>query len=197
MPRVVDVEERRALMTDAAARLIAMVGIEGATMREVAAEAGLTTGAVTHYFADKRALLLATFEASLAQRHANRVERTQAGGSPSRPLDQLGLTLEGALPIDDDRRRHWMVTLAFCVQANGDPELAATQTAAYRAFRSRVAHIVELADLARGDDAAALAGRLIAAANGIAIQACFDPEGWPPSAQQAALAESLRNLLGS
>jgi AcrR family transcriptional regulator len=75
VPKIVDVEQRRADLTDAAARLIARSGIESATMREVAAEAGLTTGALTHYFTDKHELLLTTFQASLfpgftATRHA-------------------------------------------------------------------------------------------------------------------------------
>ena len=64
MPRVVDVEQRRAELTDATARLIAKSGIGAATMRDVAAEAGWTTGALTHYFTDKRDLLLHTFRAS-------------------------------------------------------------------------------------------------------------------------------------
>ena len=72
MPKIVDVEQRRAELADAAARLIARSGIEAATMREVAAEAGLTTGALTHYFADKHELLLTTFQASLARRRSLR-----------------------------------------------------------------------------------------------------------------------------
>ena len=74
MPRVVDVEERRQELTDAAARLIARAGIGAATMREVAAEAGLTTGALTHYFADKRELLQCTLDgvAATADRPAPR-----------------------------------------------------------------------------------------------------------------------------
>ena len=74
MPRIVDVDVRRAELTDATARVIARSGIEAATMREIAAEAGWTTGALTHYFADKRELLLATFQSSLAARRSRRDE---------------------------------------------------------------------------------------------------------------------------
>src|SRR6188472_4105948 len=72
MPRIVDVDVRRAELTDATARVIARSGIEAATMREIAAEAGWTTGALTHYFADKRELLLATFQSSVAAGRAAR-----------------------------------------------------------------------------------------------------------------------------
>ena len=107
MPRIVDVDVRRAELTDATARVIARSGIEAATMREIAAEAGWTTGALTHYFADKRELLLATFQASLAARRSRRDELLDAS-----TIDRLRASLNGALPIDDDRRRHWLVTLA-------------------------------------------------------------------------------------
>ncbi len=106
MPRFVDVEERREELTDAAARLIARAGIGAATMRDVAAEAGLSTGSLTHYFADKRELLLCTFQASLSRR------RTVGGSRPTEPSRALRASLEGALPLDDDRRRHRMVTVA-------------------------------------------------------------------------------------
>ena len=61
MPKVVDIQERRAELAAAAAQLIARAGVGAATLRDVAAEAGWTTGALTHYFADKRELLLFTF----------------------------------------------------------------------------------------------------------------------------------------
>lgn len=188
MPRFVDVEERREELTDAAARLIARAGIGAATMRDVAAEAGLSTGSLTHYFADKRELLLCTFQASLSRR------RTVGGSRPTEPSRALRASLEGALPLDDDRRRHWMVTVAFCAQAAGDDELATAQRDAYREFRDNVTRLVEKAELASGTEAQALAERLIAAVDGIAVQALFDPETWPPEHQLATLDVAMARL---
>jgi AcrR family transcriptional regulator len=188
MPRFVDVEERREELTDAAARLIARAGIGAATLRDVAAEAGLSTGSLTHYFADKRELLLCTFQASLARR------RTLAVTRPSAPAEALRASLEGALPLDDDRRRHWMVTVAFCAQATGDDELAAAQRDAYREFRDTVTRLVERAGHASGDEALALAERLIASVDGIAVQALFDPETWSAARQLATLDVAMDRL---
>lgn len=184
MPKIVDAEERRVELTDAAARLIARAGIGAATMRDVAAEAGVTTGALTHYFADKRELLLRTFEASLDGRRAKRPDRDPADAALS-----LYDALAGALPIDDDRRRHWMVTVAFCAQATGDHELAAAQRDAYREFRAHVTAL--LSRIAPGDAPQELAERLIAQVDGVAMQALFDPESWPAVRQLAALAHAL------
>jgi AcrR family transcriptional regulator len=189
MPKTVDINERRAVLTEAASRLIARSGIEAATMRDVAAEAGLTTGALTHYFADKRDLLLHTFEASLERRRALRVTRE------SDPRDALRAALEGALPLDDDRRRHWMVTVAFCAHATGDDELATAQRDAYREFRQHVAHLVWLAHGVGRPSNGRVAERLIAAADGIAVQALFDPERWTPTRQRRTLADLTSALL--
>lgn len=188
MPRFVDVEERREELTDAAARLIARAGIGAATMRDVAAEAGLSTGSLTHYFADKRELLLCTFQASLARR------RVVGGTRPTEPAQALRASLEGALPLDDDRRRHWMVTVAFCAQAAGDDELAVAQRDAYREFRDNVTRLVEKAELASGAEAQSLAERLIATVDGIAVQALFDPETWTPHRQLDTLDAAMSRL---
>jgi AcrR family transcriptional regulator len=184
VPKVVDVERRRAELTEAAARVIARAGIEAATVREVAAEAGCTTGALTHYFADKRELLLTTFQESLTRRRAQRPDRAEIT-----PGAKLRASLEGALPLDDERRRHWMVTIACCSQAVADPELAAAQQDAYREFRAHVADLV--ADIDPASAAEGFAERLIAISDGIAMQALFDPESWPPHRQLATLAELL------
>lgn len=187
MPKLVDPEIRRVELTDAAARLIARAGIGAATLRNVAAEAGLTTGALTHYFADKRELLLRTFEASLQGRLARRPPR-----GPGDITESLRDTLVGALPIDEERRRHWMVTVAFCAEAAGDAELAGTQRDAYREFRGHVAQLLARALPARTrGDTLALAEHLIAQVDGVAVQALFDPESWPAERQLAALERAL------
>jgi AcrR family transcriptional regulator len=184
MPKVVDVEQRRAELTEAAARVIARSGIEAATVREVAAEAGCTTGALTHYFADKRELLLTTFQESLTRRRSLRPVDSSAT-----PAARLRASLEGALPLDEQRRRHWMVTLACCSQAVADPELASAQRDAYREFRTHLARLIAAIDSSLGPER--LAEQLIALADGIAIQALFDPASWPAEHQTDRLDEML------
>lgn len=182
MPKIVDVDERRNELTEAAARLIARAGIEAATLRDVAAEAGMTTGALTHYFADKRELLMHTFHTSLSRRRSSRPDR-----EPLDPMDALIASLESALPLDDDRKRHWMVTVAFCSQAAGDAEMAKSQRDAYREFRSHIAERARRAGLVAGRSATRTAEHLIAVVDGVAVQALFDPESWPPERQLDAL----------
>jgi len=154
-------------------------------MREVAAEAGWTTGALTHYFADKRDLLLATFQASLDHRRSLRPQSAS-------PAARLRSSLEGALPLDEERRCHWLVTLTFCTQAHGDEALAHAQRDAYREFRDYVAQLVVTAGLGTEEASRSLAEQLIAGADGIAIQALFDPASWHSRRQLEALDSVLR-----
>jgi AcrR family transcriptional regulator len=186
MPRIVDAEQRRKELTDAAARLIARSGIESATLREVAAEAGMTTGALTHYFADKRELLLHTFEASLAHRKSLRPPPDKQSAE-----QRLRASLEGALVLTEAGRRHWMVTIVLCSQAMGDERLATSQREQYREFRQYIADHVRASGFAVGKAATALAEQLIAAADGIAMQALFDADTWPPARQRKVLNEMI------
>ena len=75
MPKLVDHEERRRLIAQATWRVISRDGVRAASVRTVAAEAGLSTGALRHYFDDHASLLL------FAARHS--LELMAARGVPA------------------------------------------------------------------------------------------------------------------
>ena len=192
MPKVVDVEQRRTELAAAVARVIARSGIEGASMRQVATEAGWTTGTLVHYFTNKRELLQFTLCESLDRRRAQRFDRAELG-----PREAIRHTLLNALPITEESRLHWIVTVAFTAQAHSDPSLSTTQRDAYREFRSYLAELI-LDDGAAStrDDATIEAERLIALVDGLALQALFDPDSWPPERQRQALDVGLELGVG-
>jgi hypothetical protein len=101
--------------------------------------------------------------------------------------------------------------VAFCAQAAGDEELSRAQRDAYRDFRDRLADLVRRCDqIGAGTgadpvgsgagrlvvDAVVRAEQLIAVADGIAMQALFDPESWPASRQLATLHATVEPMLG-
>lgn len=193
MPRAVDHEQRRATLIDITARHIADVGLGGVRLRDVARAAGWTTGAVSHYFPDKRTLLLMTFR-SRAQRAAQRVEAAVAAGS-----DELFDCVGALLPTDAEQLLTWQVWLAFWGAAVGDGVLAVEQRRQQQQF---------LEDLIRrirsGQRSGALqleldpheAARSIAAlVDGVSVQATFAPELWPPEAQRRIVGRHLTSLL--
>ncbi|MGK5643087.1 TetR/AcrR family transcriptional regulator, partial [Streptomyces sp. URMC 126] len=62
MPKRVDHEERRRLIAEALWRIASSRGLEGASLRDVAAEAGISLGQLQHYFAGKDEMLVFALE---------------------------------------------------------------------------------------------------------------------------------------
>lgn len=102
MPKVVDHEARRVQIADAALRVIAREGLHRASVRAVIAEAGLSSGAVRHYFDSHDDLLRYTGEHLNARGRRRVVEAAQAEHETS--LDKAVAMCEALLPLDDARR---------------------------------------------------------------------------------------------
>ncbi|MGM0975119.1 MAG: TetR/AcrR family transcriptional regulator [Bacillota bacterium] len=57
MPKKVDHEKQKKVLAKAAWRVIKKEGIEGASVRKIAKEAGLSAGSLRHYFSNQSELL--------------------------------------------------------------------------------------------------------------------------------------------
>jgi AcrR family transcriptional regulator len=190
MPAPVDHDEKRAAIARIAADLIAERGLEAATIRQVAASAGYSTTVVTHYFANKRAMLLAAYR-HVAQSTQQRLDALPAS-STADPLSQL----EILLPIDEPGRRAWRVYLQYWPMADHDGALADEQRwwSSNALARIRAALCQAVPTIEHPGAKARLA---LSALLGIAIQATFDPDGWPPERQREAWQAQCRLLLGA
>lgn len=109
MPKVVDADEQRWRVIDAAWNVILEDGLDGATMRRIAARAGCTTGLVTHYFASKEDLVLkmVKYSANLA---GERITRALAG---RQGLDALRALLIESTPISKHHADEWRIWVAL------------------------------------------------------------------------------------
>jgi AcrR family transcriptional regulator len=67
MPKVVDQEQQRLQLAEAAIRVIERSGIQGATVRAVAREAGVSRGLFAHYFQNHRELIGAAMTAMVRE----------------------------------------------------------------------------------------------------------------------------------
>lgn len=81
-------DTRRALILDAARAAFVDLGLEGASMREIARRAGYTPGALYSYFASKEEMYGALLGASL-ERLVAKVEAARAAAAPARPQAAL------------------------------------------------------------------------------------------------------------
>jgi AcrR family transcriptional regulator len=182
MPLPTDHEERRRALSLIAADSIAARGLEGLTIRGIAATAGCSTTIVTHYFADKRQLLHRTYTEAALRAQA-RVEAVLG-----RDRTDLEGCLEALLPMDAESLRDWKVYLAFWQIASADPTFAEEQ----RRRESNARTIIEGVLQARhADDPSGEARRLLTLVQGVAVQAIFDPVDWSPQRQRAFLSDTL------
>lgn len=125
MPRRVDHDERRRQLTEALLRIAGTRGLQAVSMREIAAEAGVSLRVVQYYFTDKQALLdsgLAELGARMDRRVKQRAAAA-AGGLSTR--DVFGAVLSAILPSDEQSRLDSLAWTAYYAAALTDPALAA------------------------------------------------------------------------
>jgi TetR/AcrR family transcriptional repressor of bet genes len=195
MPKLVDHDSQRRAIAEAAIGVIDASGLEGTRLRDVAAAADVTTGAITHYFDGKDALIAATMDEIV-----RRILEKQAEDVAVRDLDSLLSAASAYLPIDAETRRQWRVWLAFWGRAISDPDLRARNRAYYAAITERLAGNLQAGlGTVRVDETAAraLADAIVAVIDGIGARAVLEPDEWPPERQRATLRLLLEPLIAS
>jgi AcrR family transcriptional regulator len=183
---VVDHEARRADVVAAVWRVVSRDGLEAATVRRVAAETGMSTSVVSHYFAGKEDLLRLAFRLVLDRGLA------RAGEAPAGERARALLVI--ALPLDAERRAEARIWFSFLGLAISRPDLAAEQRQVYRAWRAALARALREDGLRDGLDADSEAAALIALVDGLTVQAAFEPWRLPAERQLELIGEHLARL---
>ncbi|MGW3296787.1 TetR/AcrR family transcriptional regulator [Streptomyces xiamenensis] len=155
MPRQVDHAGRRRLIAEAVCRLADERGLEGVTLRDVAARAQVSMGAVQRCFRTKEEMLVFTLE-QIGERIGERV-RARLVESPAQSAGTaLGHAATEVSLLREEHRAEARVWLAFVAQAAVSEPLARTLTANYadlqEAFTRLIAEAVEGTEGAGGTD---------------------------------------------
>lgn len=107
MPSHINIEERRQQIVEAAFRLIVAEGIEGLTLRKIAAETDLNIGSVRYLFDSREELLTAAADEAgnrMGQRLVQHPVSRLKGLAGEEALVALQHLLEQVLPVDEERR---------------------------------------------------------------------------------------------
>ncbi len=171
----------RLRLLQAAEAVFARRGFHGASVDEIAREAGATTGALYANFSGKEDLFLELFDHTMAQDVRGYSEASETGG-----------TLEAAARAGADR---WMQVLSqrpeyfplfieFWAYAVRQPEVRARFAERFAAFRLATGQIVTAGARAAGIEVAhehvELLGTFVnALANGLALEKLVDPDAVP------------------
>lgn len=193
MPRIINHEARKREIGIAVLRVVAREGVRGVTIRRVAKEAGWSTGTISHFIGDKQALLqTAVYEA------ANSIRAVmETSALIERSEDRLQALLEAGMPLDDERSATCRIFFYFWAEGIVDPALGAELASYYAWWRDQVRIAIVHAQRGgrfAGHDATVLAEQLVAAADGLGVQAMFDPRAMPPGRLRSHVADLIARL---
>ncbi|MFD0274053.1 TetR/AcrR family transcriptional regulator [Kitasatospora sp. NPDC127111] len=119
----VDHEERRRQIAEALLRIADTQGLQSASMRAVAAEAGVSLRLVQYYFDTKQGLLLDALARLGAQLQARMEKWIGAAGAPPTPRGIVTAVLSCILPTDPESRRITRTYAAYYTLVLNDPEV--------------------------------------------------------------------------
>ena len=171
MPRQVDHDERRHQIAEAVWRLAIRGGLEQVTLRQVAAEAGVSARLLQYYFGTRDQLLLGALEILNTDAEQQAKHRMASlGDAPSMRAIVRGVLLE-MLPLDEPRRDRHVVYAAYFVRFLTEPALGAAARATPPELENLVTdlitHAQQLGEAPHHIDASAEAVFLIAGADGL------------------------------
>ncbi|MGP3683633.1 TetR/AcrR family transcriptional regulator [Streptomyces sp. IBSNAI002] len=170
MPRQVDHEGRRRLVAEAVCRLADERGLEGVTLRDVAARADVSMGAVQRCFRTKEEMLVFAL-GHIGERIGERVRARLVGSPAQSAATALGHAATEISLLRDEHRAEARVWLAFVAQAAVSEVLAKTLKENYAALEDAFTGLVAEAGAdAEGDvplDPRLEARTLLALADGL------------------------------
>ena len=194
MARIVDEEEKRLEVAQAAYHVIARDGLAGATMRSIAQEAGCSTGMVVHYFRTKQDVLLQAQTYAVSQVR----DRLAEHETDLQGVALLRATIDEVLPVDQRRRSNWSIWMSFW-QTCPTPEAFHTeQLARVAEWHDRLAQAlsqaVEAGEVRPDLDIRLEVEMLAAFIEGLAVQVVFHKRRIGRKKQKCMIDEYLHRL---
>ncbi len=185
----------RAQLLDAAERVFARDGYQGATVAAIAAEAGYSHGAIYSNFNGKEDLFLVLVEERIDARLARVYQAADA--ALSRGAEPLEAARRFVAMLQQEREAY-LLLVDFWNQAVREPKAAARFAERHARLRALIGRIVEGiahdtgAELTLPRDQVATA--LIALANGFTIERFADPQAAPDELFAHAIAAIVRGF---
>lgn len=198
MPRPkTDHGQRRVEIARAACDVILERGLENARLSEIGARAGVTTGAVQHYFRSKEDLLLHA-KNHLFDELYQRVSASLAQVTGAARLHALATVM---LPVDPDTIRAYRLLEAFRGRAIGDKALLKLQHKRDRAsidmLEREITALVEAGLVAEGLDAKREALAFSALLDGLGATVMANPKAFDKADLVAIVDRYIEHVIGA
>jgi AcrR family transcriptional regulator len=195
MPRLVDHAERRSAIIETTWQVIAHLGIENASMRDIARECGYAApGIISHYFPNKNALLLASYE--LIYQRTN--ERIAASTEGKRGIGALRSLCMEIIPAEDLTTVEAKVAVSFWPRAQTDEALRKVGRDALAHWNATIMSCLAQAQIdgefVGSTDPDLIADELLNTMMGLQITAMLDPQSMTGSRQRRLIESMLDRL---
>jgi AcrR family transcriptional regulator len=197
MPPKVGIHEaaRRTQILQAARSCIVALGYERATVRDVAEEAGVSTGTIVHYFGDKDTML----EAALLDKVQDTGIAFRAALTGAQTAwERLERLVNASIPETDEVRDEWRLWLTFWGEVTRNERLRAVSEKQHRRWTRFLARIIadgsasgEFAEV----DANLTATQMAALIDGLAIQTTLQNPALGPTQMRQICLSALQRLL--
>ncbi|NRS47314.1 TetR/AcrR family transcriptional regulator [Brevibacillus sp. HB2.2] len=175
MPKIIDHEKRREQIAEATWRVIVEQGMEGATVRGIAKEAGISLGALRHYFATQDELLMYAMQL-VKERATARIAEIAANEewAPKERVTKIFLEL---LPTNQEKMVEMEVWFAFTVYFRHKKEgFDAQHDGIYAGVRKLLESADQMNLLRKGLDKEMETEKLYAVIDGLALHAYLEPQ---------------------
>ncbi|PWU66669.1 MULTISPECIES: TetR/AcrR family transcriptional regulator [Gracilibacillus] len=194
MPRIVNHEKRRKSIAVAAWNIIKKEGIEKASIRRVAVEAGMSAGALRHYFSTKDEMLLFIMNYYLEEGK----KRSQSKSWSENPLQAVEEVLLELVPIDEEKKIESSVWWILALQSlTSDPlkeKKDEMTNGTYELANSMIEILVLRGILSDSTNVKLEKSRLSALIDGLSIHALLRPDVYSPEKVKEVIHYHLETL---
>lgn len=175
-------DERKRHLGEAALRCIRKNGHAGVSVRQIAAEAGVTQGLITHHFGEINELVAYAFELMAEELHSGITAAIDA--APATPQARMDACIEASfspLVFDQSTLGVWIVFWGLVLHS---PRMSAAQQRDNATYVNRMESLIS--DLAEVEgfevaDARLAAVQFAAMFDGLWLNWCLNPAGFSPS----------------
>jgi TetR/AcrR family transcriptional repressor of bet genes len=176
MPKLGMEPIRKRQLIEATVATIHAHGFAEATVKQISAKAGVSSGIIHHYFGGKDALLAATMRSMLRDLRGELVARLVGVKTPE---DRLQAVIDASFSPSQFSGAVQTTWLCFWAQTRHSPTLARLAHLYLRRLRSNLGYA--LADLMPADEAARIADGLAALIDGLWLRAAVAPKTITPA----------------
>ncbi|MEK5233420.1 TetR/AcrR family transcriptional regulator [Lysinibacillus sp. FSL K6-0232] len=194
MPKIVDHDEKRKQIAEAAWNIIREEGVEKASIRRVAAEAGMSSGALRHYFSTQDEMLLFIMNYYLEE-GKKRSQNKEWSENPVQAVEEVLLEL---VPIDEEKKIEtsvwWILALRSLTSDTIKDKKDEMTDGTYELANSMIEILALKGVLSDSMNAELEKSRLTALIEGLSIHALLRPDVYSPEKVKEVIRYHLETL---